>query len=62
MKSSEAFKYGKVIGLGINKAKVELEHRAERKEQKLKEQLAQEAESLLERGVKFTAPAINNMK
>ncbi len=58
MKSSEAYKYGKVIGLGINKAKVELEHRAERKQERMKEQLAQEAETLLDRGVKFNAPAL----
>ncbi len=60
MKSSDAYKYGKVIGLGIEKAKVELSMKAERKTQRLKEQLANEAElALADKGVKFTAP-VNN--
>ncbi len=59
MKSSEAYKYGKVIGLGIEKAKVELEQRAERKEERMKERLEQEAEKALSgEGVKFNAPAL----
>lgn len=58
MKSSDAYKYGKVIGLGMHKAKVELDLKAERKQERIKEQLAQEAESLLDRGVKFNAPAL----